>query len=308
MEIRGRVLKERYLVKGKRSQSIFTLIYDATDQDTGTPVLVHLLKKEVTSSRREDITMYQEKMGVIKEFTHPHIMKVWDFGEEGGMLYYITEDVGFKSLKGIIEGGSIYDQKSIEIVSQVAVGLEYAHRYRICHLDLNPVNIVVVQTRGITQYGQIADIISPERRMSEDILIGVKIYNLGINSMIDYSKISDSSEFIEGMKYISPEQGRGEEGDERSDVYSLGVIFYELLGRQTPFDGNSGEEIMEKKMRGEIKKLREINEQVPPVLEEMVMKMLERDRDKRYQSVKGFLSDLEKLKSGDIEFKVGETQ
>jgi serine/threonine protein kinase len=218
------------------------------------------------------IERFQREAKAAARIQHENIVNVIDFGESGGAYYIVMEYYEGKTLEEILKSrNELPLDIAVQILLEVCFGLDSAHGQNTIHRDIKPGNII------FTKQG------------------GVKIADFGLAKKSDAtSMITQEGKVIGTPAYMSPEQAAGRDVGPQSDIFSLGVVAYELLGQQKPFEGKSYSEVLEKIQTFEPLSVSEVNPLVQPDFETIVSKMLEKDLDKRHQSVREVIADVEK--------------
>lgn len=247
-------------------------VYLADDITTGRKVAVKILKEEYLTN--EDFKRrFRNESKAIALLSHPNIVKIYDvsFGER--VQFIVMEYVPGITLKEYIQQqGKVGWKETVHFTVQILRALQHAHDNGIVHRDVKPQNVMLLQDGT------------------------VKVMDFGIARFARENGRTISEKAIGSVHYISPEQARGEVADERSDIYSVGIVMYELLTGQLPFDGESPVAIALKQMQAEAKRPRELNPDIPEGLEEIVMRAMQKDPDLRYQSASEMLRDIDEFK------------
>src|SRR6186713_2347507 len=213
---------------------------------------------------------------------HPAIVAVYDTGEERGssgetLPYIVMEFVNGRTLKEVLaHEGRLQPRRALEITSEICAALEFSHRHGIIHRDIKPGNVMLTQT------GQ------------------VKVMDFGIARALasGASTMTQTSAVIGTAQYLSPEQARGESVDARSDVYATGCVLYELLAGQPPFIGDSPVSVAYQHVREDARPPSDINREVPPEVDAIVLKALAKNPLNRYQSSQEMRADALRAVSG----------
>ncbi|MDF2546837.1 MAG: hypothetical protein K0R93_1735 [Anaerosolibacter sp.] len=265
----GRILGNRYEIMEKIGGGGMALVYKAKCQLLNRYVAVKILRPEFTSDE-EFITKFKRESQAAASLSHPNIVNIYDVGMDDQDIYYIVmEYVKGKTLKQIIkEHGPLNPEETINIAKQISLALHHAHSNHIVHRDIKPHNIL------ITDDGR------------------VKVTDFGIARAVTSSTVTNTGNVIGSVHYFSPEQARGGYTDEKSDIYSLGIVMYEMSTGRLPFDGESPISIALKHIHEDVMPPTKVNEGIPKALEDIIMKSIQKDQVKRYGSTKEILEDL----------------
>ena len=280
MDIEGRLLGNRYELIEKIGNGGMAKVYKAKDQILNRYVAVKILRDEFTTDQ-EFIKRFEAEAQSAASITHPNIVSVYDVGNEGNLYYIVMELVQGKTLKEIIveEGSALPWKWSINIAIQIASALEVAHRNKIVHRDIKPHNIIITED-GVA-----------------------KVTDFGIAKAVSNSTITSFGTTIGSVHYFSPEHARGGFTDSKSDLYSLGVVMYEMLTGRVPFDADTPVSVALKHMQEEPTPPIELNEKIPSSVNDIILKAMRKDTSLRYQSATEMLKDLKvALKNPDGDF------
>lgn len=232
-------------------------------------VAVKILRDEFTTDE-EFIRRFEAEAQSAARLTHPNIVSIYDVGVEGNLYYIVMELIQGKTLKEIIveEQGPLPWKWSINVAIQIASALEMAHKNNIIHRDIKPHNIIITED-GIA-----------------------KVTDFGIAKAVSNSTITAFGTTIGSVHYFSPEHARGGYTDAKSDIYSLGVVMYEMLTGRVPFDADTPVSVALKHMQEEPVEPKEINPNIPSSVNKIIMKALKKDPTLRYQTSTEMLQDL----------------
>ena len=259
-------------------------VYKARCQILNRYVAIKILKEEFTMDE-EFIKRFKAEAQSAASLSHPNIVSIYDVGQEGRIHYIVMELVEGKTLKEIIlEDGSLSWKWSVNVAAQIASALEVAHRNHIIHRDIKPHNIIITED-GIA-----------------------KVTDFGIAKAVSNSTITAFGATIGSVHYFSPEHARGGFTDEKSDLYSLGVVLYELLTGRVPFDSDTPVSIALMHVQEKAVPPIEINSSIPKCVNDIVVKAMQKDANLRYQTATDMITDLQvALKNPDLDFvKIGE--
>ena len=268
----GKKLDGRYELLEVIGIGGMAVVYKGRDLIEDKMVAVKILKEEYVSNE-EFIRRFKNESRAIAVLSHTNIVKVFDvsFGET--MQYIVMEYIDGITLKQLIEQqGSLRWKDALQYVVQILRGLQHAHDHGIVHRDVKPQNIMVLEdgTIKVTDFG-IARFARSEQRTITDKAIG-------------------------SVHYISPEQARGDNTDEKSDIYSLGVILYEMLTGKLPFEADSAVSVAIMQLQREPELPSSINGSIPQGLEQITMRAMQKNGEKRYRTASEMLCDLEAFK------------
>ena len=269
MSEKGRVLADRYELKELIGQGGMADVYLAYDDILKREVAVKILRSSLTGDPI-DITRFHREARAAAALCHRNIVEIYDVGEEDDLYYIVMEYVRGQTLKELInKRGALHYVEAVDIMKQVASATALAHSMGIVHRDLKPQNILVTDS-GI-----------------------VKIADFGIASIQSLSQVTQTDTIMGSLHYLAPEIARGEKATPQSDIYALGVLFYELLRGDVPFNGESPVNIALKHMRDEIPSVRAYNPAIPQSVENIIIKATAKNTNNRYQCADDMLDDLD---------------
>jgi len=260
----------RYEVLGELGQGAMGVVYKATDPLIDRQVAIKTINLSLAQDELEEYEgrFYQEAKAAGR-LNHPNIVTIYDVGKSGDIAYIAMEFLQGRELRDILrDDGDMPVEQVLDIVAQVASGLAYAHEHGIVHRDIKPSNIMVIRDGH------------------------VKITDFGIARMASSAVRTQTGMVLGSPKYMSPEQVLGKEIDQRSDIFSLGVMLYEMLTHEAPFFGANVNAIMYQTLNAIPKAPSTLNSGVPEMLNFIVAKALAKERDDRYQNAKDFAADL----------------
>ena len=242
-------------------------------------VAVKVLKDEFTTDE-EFIKRFNTEAQAVASLTHPNIVSVYDVGHEGDLYYIVMELIQGKTLKEIIVAdGALSWKWSVNVAIQIASALETAHKNNIIHRDIKPHNIIITED-GIA-----------------------KVTDFGIAKSVSNSTITAFGTTLGSVHYFSPEHARGGYTDAKSDLYSLGVVLYEMLTGKVPFDADTPVSVALKHMQEEPVEPIKLNPAIPTAVNKIVLKAMKKDPNFRYQNATEMLKDLTlALKNPDGDF------
>lgn len=268
----SKLLAGRYELIEKIGEGGMAVVYKARCRLLNRYVAIKILRPEFTKDA-QFVENFKRESQAAAGLQHPNIVSVYDVGKEGNIHFIVMELIDGRPLSDIIEERAPMDYKtSIELIKQVASALSVAHRNHIIHRDVKPHNIM------ITKDGM------------------AKLADFGIAKAVSDSTLAtETSKVIGSVHYFSPEQARGAYVDERSDIYSLGIVLYEMLTGQVPFDGENPVQVALMHINDEITPPSELVPGIPPALEKLVMKATDKYQSNRYKSADEFLEDLDNI-------------
>ena len=267
----SRLLSGRYELLEKIGDGGMAVVYKGKDRLLNRFIAIKILRPEFTKDATF-VENFKRESQAAAGLTHPNIVGVYDVGREGNINYIVMELIEGRTLNDIIEDEAPMDYKKvIDISKQVASALKVAHKNKIIHRDVKPHNIMITND-GI-----------------------VKLADFGIARAVNDATLSTGSKIVGSVHYFSPEQARGNYVDERSDIYSLGIVMYEMLTGQVPFDGENPVTVALKHINEEITPPSELVAGIPPALERCVMKATSKYQTNRYSSAEELIEELDNI-------------
>ncbi len=264
------MLLERYQLGDKIAEGGMGVVYKAIDTISRKVVAVKTLKESI-NKQDETFLRFKKEAEVLESLNHPNILKFIDFQEQDGLLYIITEFVQGNNLKNLILSQSLNLDQKTQIICQIADALDYVHSSGIIHRDIKPSNIMVNEE------------------------LEVKILDFGVANMLNFQKLFSLREGVAGsFAYMSPEQGGilKRNIDARSDLYSLGILFYELMTHQLPYQAKEVGELLHQHIARMPKDPAILVKDLSPILNKIILKLIKKDPDDRYQTSFGLAEDL----------------
>lgn len=279
MNLEGRLISNRYEIIKRVGNGGMATVYKAKDHTLNRFVAVKILKDEFTTDE-EFIKRFNSEAQAVASLTNPNIVSVYDVGNEGNLYYIVMELVQGKTLKEVIqEEGKLSWKWSLKVAVQIAQALDAAHKNNIIHRDIKPHNII------ITEDGM------------------AKVTDFGIAKAVSNSTITAFGTTLGSVHYFSPEHARGGFTDAKSDLYSLGVVMYEMLTGKVPFDADTPVSVALMHMQEKPIEPILLNPSIPVSVNKIVLKAMQKDPNLRYQSAKEMLKDLNMaLKNPDGNF------
>ena len=267
----SRVLSGRYELIEKIGDGGMAVVYKGKDKLLNRFIAVKILRPEFTKDATF-VENFKRESQAAAGLSHPNIVGVYDVGREGNINYIVMELIEGDTLNKIIEREAPMDyRKVIDISKQVASALRIAHKNKIIHRDVKPHNIMITND-GV-----------------------VKLADFGIARAVNDATLSTGSKIVGSVHYFSPEQARGNYVDERSDIYSLGIVMYEMLTGKVPFDGDNPVTVALKHINEEIVPPIELEPGIPPALNRCVMKATNKFQTNRYANADELIEDLDNI-------------
>ncbi len=271
---RGTTFAGRYEIIEELGKGGMGKIYRVEDKKIKEEVALKLIKPEIASDKKT-IKRFSNELKMSRKIAHRNVCRMFDLGEEKGVNYITMEYVVGEDLKGMIGMmGQLSAGKAISVAKQVCEGLAEAHRLGVVHRDLKPQNIMIDREGN------------------------ARIMDFGIARSLKAEGLTGVGVMIGTPEYVSPEQAEGKETDQRSDIYSLGVVLYEMVTRRIPFKGKTPLSIALKHKTEPPQDPKEFNAQIPEDLSRVILKCMEKDKKRRYQTAEELLSELNKIEEG----------
>jgi beta-lactam-binding protein with PASTA domain len=270
----GKVFNQRYRLKEKIGSGGMADVFLADDLLLGREVAIKVLHAQFASDP-SFIQRFRYEAQAAANLNHPNIVNIYDWGNEGDLYYIVMEYVEGRDLKDLLNSeGRLTPEWAAEITAEISAALQFAHRRNLVHRDIKPHNIFITE------------------------LSRVKVMDFGIAREGNGEGMTQTGVVMGTPQYISPEQAQGLAVDGRSDIYSLGVVLYEMLTGQVPFDDPSPVTIAYKQVREDPVPPSVINREVPPTLEAIVMKAMAKNPANRFQTAQEMKADLLRFLEG----------
>jgi len=270
----GSTFAGRYQIIEELGKGGMGKVYRVLDKELKEEVALKLIKPEIASDKKT-LERFSNELKLARKISHKNVSRMYELMEEKGTRYITMEYVLGQDLRGLIkQSGQLAVGTTINIAKQVGEGLSEAHKLGVVHRDLKPQNIMIDKEGN------------------------VRIMDFGIARSLTAKGITGAGVMIGTPEYMSPEQAEVKEVDQRSDIYSLGVIFYEMVTGRVPFEGETPLGIAMKHKSEMPKDPRELNSQIPKDLSLVILRCMEKNKEKRYQSAGEVRSELENIEKG----------
>ena len=265
---KGYMLNDRYQIIRLIGEGGMANVYLAHDTILDRDVAVKILRGDLADDEKF-VRRFQREAIAASSLNHPNIVEMYDVGEDNGLYYIVMEYVEGKTLKQLLKRrGNLTLSEAIDIMLQLTDGMAHAHDAYIIHRDLKPQNIMIQDD------GQI------------------KITDFGIAMALNSTQLTQTNSVMGSVHYLPPEQASGKGSTTKSDIYSMGIIFYELLTGKLPFKGDNAVEIALKHMRDPLPNLREDNPNIPQSIENIILKATAKNPKNRYDDARRMHEDL----------------
>lgn len=267
----GKILSNRYEIIEQIGQGGMAIVYRAKDQLLNRYVAIKVLRQEFTHDE-QFIKKFKRESQAAASLSHHNIVNIYDVGVEEDIHYIVMELINGKTLKRFIqENGKVNWKQVVHITIQIASALEQAHKNHIIHRDIKPHNIIITQ---------------------ENV---AKVADFGIARAITSSTITQVEDTMGSVHYLSPEQARGGFVNEKSDLYSLGIVIYEMVTGEVPFQGDTSVAVALKHIQEDVTPPIELNQSIPESLNSIILKLLKKNIDERYKNASALIHDLNRV-------------
>lgn len=271
----GKVLNNRYEIIEKIGEGGMAEVYKAKCRVLNRFVAIKILKNEFIDDETF-ASKFKREAQAAASLSHPNIVNIYDVGninnKDGNTPYIVMEYIKGKTLKEIIiDKGKLSSKETIFYSLQMSEAIEHAHSNKIVHRDIKPHNIMINDNNR------------------------VKVTDFGIARAVTSSTVTIGSDALGSVHYISPEQARGGYTDEKSDIYSMGIVMYEMVTGKLPFNADTAVAVALKHIQEKIVSPREIESSIPKDLESIILKCVSKNQSERYQNMSEVMIDLEKI-------------
>ncbi|UXR72419.1 Stk1 family PASTA domain-containing Ser/Thr kinase [Staphylococcus sp. IVB6240] len=282
----GRMIDERYEIQEILGGGGMSKVYRAVDTILDRKVAIKMIQIPA-SERQKTIDRFEREVQNTTQLSHPNIVGVLDVGEEDDCFYFVMEYIDGMTLSEYIKShGPIAPKQAIDFVEQILQGIQHAHEQGIVHRDIKPQNIMI----------------DPQNTL--------KIVDFGIAKALSETTMTQTNHVIGTVQYLSPEQAKGEKTGERSDIYSIGIVLYEMLTGEPPFSGETAVGIAIKQIQEPVPNITEQQSEIPQALSNVILRATEKEPANRYVTVSEMAHDvatvLEPNRSNEPVYKADE--
>ena len=265
----GMLLGQRYEILSLLGEGGMGAVYKAMDRELNRPVALKTIRADLAQNK-SIIDRFKQELLLAREITHKNVIRIYDLGDADGVKFITMEFVEGADLRTLIQDkGKFSPEESVDIMRQVCRALQAAHGIGVIHRDLKPQNIM------------------------RDSAGRVVVMDFGLARTLEGRGMTQTGAMVGTMEYMSPEQALGKELDQRSDLFAVGLIFYELLTGKMPFYAESAVASLVRRTQERATLVSEVDRTIPGALTSIVSKCLERDLNLRYQSATDLLNDLD---------------
>lgn len=265
---KGQKINERYEILKSIGEGGMANVYLAHDEILDRDVAIKVLRGDLENNEKF-IRRFQREAKSVSDLSHPNIVEVYDVGEEDGQHYIVMEYIDGKTLKQLVQKrGALTVSEVIDIMAQITDGLSQAHDAYIIHRDIKPQNIMILDNGMI------------------------KITDFGIAMSMNATQLTQTNSVMGSVHYLPPEQASGKGATTKSDIYSAGILMYELLAGSVPFKGDNAVEIALKQLKERIPSIRKQNPLIPQSVENIILRATAKNPKNRYETIKEMHDDI----------------
>ncbi|MDD5654976.1 MAG: AAA family ATPase [Candidatus Omnitrophica bacterium] len=282
--MQGKTLSNRYRILQEISSDALNVIYKAEDlNENNRPVAVRFLKEKARQRPLETLLRFKRAINQVISFSHPNFLKFFSHQEFEGEDYWVVEYFEGKPLSVILDSQPLAVDAAVEIILQTASALEGIHQKELLHQNIQPGSILIKQEKEVS----------------------LKLANFGLNILMDISRVSEPQEVISTFGYMAPESTGilRKPIDSRSDIYSLGILFYRIVTGSLPYDATDAATLIHQHIAQKPLVPSKLNGQIPLVLENIILRLIAKEPQERYQSLSGLIVDLKEYQKQRLEGK-----
>ena len=277
MIVKGQKINDRYQIIKTIGEGGMANVYLAYDTILDRNVAIKVLRGDLATDEKF-VRRFQREALSASSLSHPNIVEVYDVGEDNGSYYIVMEYIEGKQLKQLLKKrGKLTLNEVVDIMSQVTDGMSAAHDSYIIHRDIKPQNIMILEN-GL-----------------------IKITDFGIAMALNSTQLTQTNSVMGSVHYLPPEQASGKGATIQSDVYSMGILMYELLTGELPFRGDNAVEIALKQIKEAVPSIREKNSDIPQSIENIIIKATAKNPKNRYADAREMHDDLKTALSKERE-------
>lgn len=270
----GKILKDRYKIIKELGKGGMAIVFEAQDLLLDRKVALKMLRPEFVNDK-DFVKKFRHEAKAVARLSHPNVVSIFDIGQDDENYYLVMENVEGRNLKDIIkERGKLSITESLDIANQICAALVVAHKNNIIHCDIKPHNILITSDKQ------------------------VKVTDFGIARAATSTTMTVTDTIVGSAHYFSPEQARGGEIKARSDIYSLGIVLYEMLTGEVPFKGDSPISVALKHIQEKPKKPSLLNQEIPPEVDELVMKAIAKEPEERFNNAAEMRENITRVLKG----------
>lgn len=282
MDLTGRIIDNKYKIIKLIGSGGMAKVYKALDIRLDRYVAIKVLKEDY-SDNEQFVKKFMKEAQADAKLAHPNIVNVYDVGSSKDINYIVMEYMSGPSLNDYLdEKGVLSAQETVDLIYSIALGINHAHANKIIHRDIKPHNILMTPAHM------------------------PKVADFGIAVAVSSSTLTATEDGLGSVHYVSPEQAKGGFLDERSDLYSLGIMMYEMLTGELPYDGDSPVAVALMHVQNTVESPKLVNKKIPDGVAQVVLNLTRKKPEERYQSARALLEALRKLKS-DINAQIAPT-